>query len=398
MVLIGVVAYNYFKQYVPKYRWNENYVIDNDQPYGLKFIYNILSSPRSKQDFVLLKKPPKVAINDVDTNSLYIFIGYNFQLDSQSSRKLMNFVKRGNNVFISSIESTHNIFNYLTQNKRPFIRYYNVFDSLIKVSFDSSGINNYTFDHKVAKGRVKYGWHGCDSIYMADTLSYFGFNNVSRLNGYYVDCFKIKYGKGWFVFHFNPILLTNYTLAGKDGYSYFSNLINPYIKKKIYWDEFSKVSAGSDGNDITESPLRFILSDKNLRWTWYLMWLLVLVFIIVNSKRKQAIIPIVAANRNTTIEYMNSVSKLHYNSRSLVYLADTILKHLLIFIKQRYDISPELKKHEIAKLLAPKSGISEETLNKMFRHHMGVKYSPVREPKELIEFYKLTEYFYKNCK
>ena len=89
---------------------------------------------------------------------------------------------------------------------------------------------------------------------------------------------------------------------------------------------------------------------------------------------------------------------LYYQNNSLVFLADEILKQLLVFIKHKYEISPNLDKSEIARLLAPKSGISEETINKLFKLHMGVKYSPMTETKDLIEFYSLTEYFYKNCK
>ena len=89
---------------------------------------------------------------------------------------------------------------------------------------------------------------------------------------------------------------------------------------------------------------------------------------------------------------------LYYQSNSMVFLADEILKQLLVFIKHKYDVSPNLDKSEIARLLAPKSGISEELINKLFQQHMGVKYSPVRETKDFFEFYALTEYFYKNCK
>lgn len=223
--------------------------------------------------------------------------------------------------------------------------------------------------------------------------------NELNIQNYYVDCFRIKYGKGWFIFHFNPILLSNYTLTGKQGLSYINSLFSEYNKNRIYWDEFSKTALYNDYmNPANESPLRFILSERSLRWSWYFICILVLVFVIMNAKRKQAYIPLLPSNRNTTIDYINSISTLYYQNDSLVFLADEILKQFLIFVKHKYNIPLNLEKSQIAKLLAPKSGIQEEIINKLFKHHMGVKYSPMKETKDLIEFYKLTEYFYTNCK
>jgi len=50
------------------------------------------------------------------------------------------------------------------------------------------------------------------------------------------------------------------------------------------------------------------------------------------------------------------------------------------------------------KVLALRSGIPEEKISILFRRHSEVRYSTVPEIKDFFEFYKLTEYFYQNCK
>lgn len=389
----------FVRGYFPKYRWGENYTATNEHPYGLKLFYDLMQK-KYKDDFVLINKAPKYQLSKQDTSSLYVFIGEKFILDSASSRELFDFVYQGNNAFISCKESTHDLFLLYTQNERPTITYHFYDNLMIDLAFDSlhSG-SKFHFDFKQYKKAVIYRWAGIDSLYFTDTLARFKYESVSTFRNYYVDCFRFKVGKGWILFHFNPVLLSNYTLSGKSGYNYVNSLFSPYIKQKIYWDEYSKTAIDADyTNSSKETPLRFILSQKGLKWAWYLIGILVLLFIIMNSKRKQALIPLMPQNKNTTIEYINSISTLYYQNGSLAFLSDEILKQFMYFIKHKYDISTNMDKSEIAKKLAPRSGIPEEMLHKLFKHYMGVRYSPVKETRDLIEFYKLTEYFYKNCK
>jgi len=399
LALVGMVIFYYGKQYIPKYHWDENYINTNDQPYGLKFLFDLFSKSRPKSNFIVINKELKY-VDFSDTSSLYVFIGGKYYIDETSSYLLINFVKRGNNVFISSKESTHNIFSILTQGKKPIIycKYYN--DSLVHINLNNGpDTGTFQFDYKLLKKRAINSWYCFDSLYFADTLSFLGFEKISSIRNCYVDCFRIKCGKGWFIFHFNPVLLSNYVLTGKDGYRYINSLFSQYNKKTIIWDEYSKLSLYNRGyGNSHETPLRFILSERSLKWAWYLICIFVLIFIVVNAKRKQAFIPVMQINRNTTIEYLNSISVLYYQNNSLEFLADQIFKQLSIFLKHKYDISVDVKKQETVKLLALKSSVSEEKINELFTYYSYVKYSFDREKKELIKFYQLTEYFYKNCK
>lgn len=399
LALIVLVIVYFVRGYLPKYRWGENYIATNEHPYGLKLFYDLLQK-KYKDNFIFINRDPKYLLSKEDTSSLYVFIGEKYILDSANSSEIFDFVYRGNNAFISCKESTNNLFLIYTNNERPTISYHYYDNLMIDLTFDSlHGGSDFRFDFKQYKKTVTYRWAGIDSLYFADTLACFGYEKVSSFKNYYVDCFRFKVGKGWIVFHFNPILLSNYTLSRKDGFNYVNSLFSPYNKNKIYWDEYSKAPVDNDySNPAKETPLRFVLSQKSLKWAWYLIGILVLLFVIFNSKRKQAQIPLMPQNKNTTLEYINSISALYYQNGSLAFVSDEILKQLMYFIKHKYDISPSLDKSEIAKKLAPRSGIPEKMIHKLFKHYMGVRYSPVKETKDLIEFYKLTEYFYKNCK
>jgi hypothetical protein len=399
VVLTVLAVYWYIKGYMPKYRWTENYLYNNEQPYGLKLFHDLLSNTHPKGNFIFVDKTPKDFLWKEGSTALYVFIGSNYISDSANSRALANFVKRGNNAFISSFESEHNIFRILTQGKHPVIYYHIFTDSIVNVSFDTLYESRYTFDYMSGKHRGMHNWAGLDSSTIPDSLTNYGFEKVSCVGNRKVDCFRVKYGKGWFVFHFNPILFTNYNLSKEVGYNYINRLFSAYNKPRILWDEFSKSGMMDDkSNPLHETPLRFILAERSLRWSWYLLCALVLLYVIFNSKRKQAYIPLLPKNKNTTIEYINSIAILHHQNNSDEFLADEILKQFLSFVKHKYGISPNMKKKEIPVVLAPLSGVSEDIINNLFEKYMGVKCSTQVENKSLLEFYQLTEYFYQNCK
>ncbi|HEX2934659.1 MAG TPA: hypothetical protein VHO72_04845 [Bacteroidales bacterium] len=395
IILLFIGFYYFFiKGYIPKYRWVETYSYQSEQPYGLKLLYEALSSPRERKNFVIIKNSPKPYLEGADSTSLFMFIGGQFITDSATCESMMNFVHRGNHVFISSINSTHNLFQFLTNWEHPMI-YYNYYsDSVVNVVVPSIPDSVFKFNYRVVDKSESRHWYGFEQPLLRDTLSKYGFESVSHIDSGLVDCFRIKYGKGWFIFHHNPVLLTNYYLAQEKGLSYVNALLSSYSATKIYWDEFSKTSFTEASPK--ESPLRFILSEKSFRWAWYLLFVLITLFVVFNAKRKQAAIPLLPFNKNTTIEYVTAIATLHYQNKSLNYLADEMMKQFLAFVKHRYGISPNLDKSEIAKQLAPLSGIPYETLESLFKRYLDVKYMP--DVKYLIEFYKLTAYFYLNCK
>jgi hypothetical protein len=400
IVTVVVLLFFYFRSQSPKYRWYENYQYNNNQPYGLKLIFDLLSKSRSKKDIVLINRPIKESLDKSDTSALYVFIGANFMADSIGSESLINFVARGNNAFISSKSSSHCIFSTVTKGQYPFITYEYVSDSTINVFFnDGQKDSVFKFNYKYRKMLMLNRWFGIPRSFFSDTLSGYGFEGITHIDYWLTDCFRVKWGKGWFIFHFNPVFFTNYNMAKSEGLNYINRLLSDYNKQKIYWDEFSKTPVRGMGEDTTqESPLRFILSERSLRWSWYLIIIFILIFILFNSKRRQARMPLMPVNRNTTVEYINAIAAHHHSNNSNAFLADEILKLFLSFISHRYGISSKMDRKEMIKILAKRSYVPEETIKILFIRHAEARYNPVPEAKDLIDFYKLTEYFYQNCK
>lgn len=399
VLIMAGVFYYLTRNDSPKYNWNETFDNQGTQPYDLKLTYDLLAASRPKNAFVHVNSSLLNFLSTPDSSALYMFIGHDFYMDSVASIVMIDFVKRGNNAFISSTVSESFLLQILSNNQYPYSHYKFFQDSIIKIrvtpNFQEKD-STFKFDYRYGKFLKLHKWHGFESSFIEDTLATFGFEQLSNVKYALSDCFRIKCGEGWFIFHFNPILFTNYYMRQEAGFRYTNQLLSRYNKQKIYWDEASKSASGK--SNMHESPLRFILSQKSLKWSWYLLCLFILLFVVFNAKRKQAYIPLLPSNRNTTIEYITSLATLHFQHNSLSYMADEILKQLLSFSKHKYGISPNLERKELIKVLAQRSGVTEESISNIFKRHSEVKYSPVIDTKDLMEFYKVTEYFYQNCK
>lgn len=93
-----VVAFLVFRQ--PKHNWQETLTTATEGPYDLTVFKTLLDSSTTAQ-FVTTDKAVTEWIDTVE-NSNYIFVGRQPFYDSTEAAAILNFIKRGNTVFIAS--------------------------------------------------------------------------------------------------------------------------------------------------------------------------------------------------------------------------------------------------------------------------------------------------------
>ncbi len=404
LCVAGYFFFVYFKEFLPKYRWIESYRYDDDNPYGLKITYEIFESICKKNNFVFIDSPPKDVIIKTDKNSSYIFIGAKWVADSLTVENFCEFVKNGNYAYISSYDPPYELIDKLCKNEYQ-LSYYDTFpDSVIETSFVNSNKTEkprkFNFHCQYLKKKKIYWWSYIDRKHFLDSLSVFGFKPVSEINSEKINCYKITYGKGHFVFHTTPFMLTNYHTVRQEGYEYMNTLFAELKTSKIYWDEYSKAPHFNwQYQSFSEqNPLRYLLSQRGLRWGWYLSLVAVLIYLVFNSKREQQIIPLMPENNNTSAEFVKAVGTLHYQLRSYDVLVDEILKLFLAFVRNRYSIPSHLEKEMLTEEIIRKSGIPEKYIRGIFKLHLAIKYNPNPENKDIISFHSMVEQFYLKCK
>jgi len=353
VIIIGIWgAYKYYiSQYLPKYDWYETYDIKSEEPYGLKYFYDLVKKESTHFNEIDQKFYDKLDTNA--KNATYFGIGYQIFLDSNKVDHLLKFAKNGNTVFISSNNLPKQILlKFYKESKIP-VNYYNYYDGkFIYVHYlDSVNIklpkDSLKFHYQYAKDTMIYYWKGLNYSYVFDTLKSNFFNPLTQINNDGTSSFSLNYGKGKIIINTTPILFTNYNIIQKQGLinaNYYLNYLN---KENVYWDEISQFQDFSNFNLGTKNnPLKFLFSHYTLRWAWYLFLITLLLYVLFRSKREQ---------RN-------------------------------------------ILEKDLMKEIIQRSGIKQQIISDLFNLFRKVRFSPIADSKDLIKLHNAIEYFNKNCK
>jgi hypothetical protein len=414
-VIVLIIAGYFVITNIKSYKWYESYDAEDKNPYGNYALTELLKTTHELQ---VVDGP----LNETKLKrGNYLFVGSYFDIDSAQSETLLEYVKRGNNAYIFSNSQPYNLIQQFGQfdcdTLESEVEYSDeidttVVDSLVNktsyidnrkpsadMSFSklkSSIKKKYHFVYVEKNKPEKYYWSYVDSSYFCH------FNKIEVLGTIdkkHINYYRIKYGKGSFIFHTNPIVFTNYFLINKHAVEYGDEVFSDLKQGTIYWDEYNKeFHYNNSPGRRTSSPLKFILSEPALKAAWYLLLILVLLYIIFYSKRKQRIIPVLEGNYNTSIEFTESIGKLYFLQTNHQKLALQKMKYFLGFIRQRYHYATNTLDNNFIKRLSAKSGIPIGHVEVIFQQYKTLSgYHGIAED-TLINFHQALEYFYQNCK
>ncbi len=126
----------------------------------------------------------------------------------------------------------------------------------------------------------------------------------------------------------------------------------------VYWTEYYQA-----GRMEASTPLRYVLSQPPLRWALYLLLVGLLLFMVLESRRKQRAIPVAQPPTNTTLEFVNTVSNLFLRTRDHHNIAEKKIHYFLDELRTRYRLDTSTLDDAFRAQLMHKSGKSEEEVN-----------------------------------
>lgn len=401
--------------------WKETYDKNSQEPYGTYIVHRLLKSYFAGEQHSTLKDSLNNELPQDNESANYVFIGEALYLDSADTKALLNFVEEGNTAFIASKTLPYTLSDSLHFEECTQTWYYHwedydtMSDTLANFNFEhpdlatADGFNYRFFE----KDKVKtYSWHHIPDYYFcttSDTLIALG-NIQTDTFWQAINFARLTHGNGYFYFHTNPLAFSNFYMAEKEGIAYANKVFSHLPKGKIYWDAVSGVSeeVGRQQNQSAEqdpfkrlsekSPLQYILSQPPLAWAWYLTIALGLMYLIFQAKRKQQVIPVLEQNTNTSLEFIRTIGRLSFMQSNHKKLALQKMRLLLSYIRERYHFQLKPEDQAFAPRLATKSEVPEEVIQTILKYHQNIKTSSFTSENTLIEFHKVMEFFYKNCK
>ncbi|MFW0736994.1 DUF4350 domain-containing protein [Flavobacterium sp. T12S277] len=314
--------------------WRPTYSVNDKIPFGLyvfdKEINGFFKNHTVERiatltpyEYLDSKYNNDTLVEDYKIKGTFINISESNTIDEESVNELFYFVSRGNNAFLSM---------------KTFPKY--LLDSL-KVEVNSDYQNSGSTTVWLANPQLK-----AKKYKFAQTLEDY-FSKIDTANttvlGYqmaslkkakkHINFIKVPYHNGHFYLHTQPLAFTNYHLLKANHYEYAESVLSFLPKGDIFW-----YTKGQNNESISESPLRYILSQPGLKWAWYFFLFGMLIFIIFNAKRKQRIVPILKPLPNLTVDFTKTIGNLYYQEGDHTNIIDKKIIYFLEKIRNEYLI------------------------------------------------------------
>ncbi|WP_428231696.1 DUF4350 domain-containing protein [Flavobacterium sp.] len=331
--------------------WRPTYSVNDKIPYGLFVFDKEINGffKNHKVERISTLTPYEFLDSKYDENPLlknytikgnFITISEANTIDEQSIKEIFYFVSHGNNAFLSM---------------RTFPQY--LLDSLkveVKSDFQYNGTTSVWTTNKSVKTK-KYNFQQQVEDYFSkiDTLNTTVLGYQGTKNQKHINYIKVPYRRGHFYLHTQPVAFTNFNLLKADHYQYAENVLSYLPEGAIFW-----YTKGQNGESISDSPLRYILSQPALKWAWYIFLIGMLIFIIFNAKRKQRIVPILKPLPNLTVDFTKTIGNLYYQEGDHTNIIDKKIIYFLEKIRTEYLIDTTKLDDDFIKKLHYKTGKS----------------------------------------
>ena len=276
--------------------WFPSYVAKHKIPLGTYVLNKELSTIFPSSNIEIVSVPPYVYLQDSTRIGTYFFVDEALNFGDAEFLRLMKFVARGNDVFISTHGMNIDTLNFETErlvsknlDEKVFFKQLNKAFKGKEFTYDRPFINQ-VFTKIDTTNTTILGITG-----------YVNSNEERTEEG--INFVKHSYGKGNFYLHTFPEVFTNYTILNETNHQHTANILS-YLRDDIpiLWDAYYKT-----GKSKITSPLQYLLGSKYLKWAYYMALIGVLIFVIFEGKRKQRSIPIITPLKNKSIKILRNI-------------------------------------------------------------------------------------------
>lgn len=444
LLLVLLVMLFSIEQMIPKpINWRTSYTSGDKIPYGAYVLYDQLDElfPESKIELVNTDPMTFLKRTQEETNGNYIFINDYLQFDEVEVDYLMEFAARGNKVFIATTTGYGPLAD--TLNLETSYSYYADEGDTVRVRLTNKSFKDRSYVY-VKGSEYKYleSYDTLNTKVLGEILPfepYEGFieeiigndkedtveeealiepeeveetdeEYVYEDDDYYyeeedpdaaylraqnrkipqVNFIETKVGDGAIYYNLNPIAFTNYYMLQDGKQQYVSEVFSYLNDGPIYFDDY-----GKSGRRVVTSPMRYVLSQKTLKWAYYIATVCVLLYFFFAGKRRQRIVPVVEPLENSSVEFTKTIGQLFYQSGDINGVVDKKINYFLERLRSRYFVNTENLDAAFIKRLAVKSGKSQNFTEDVILYINKLRSQPVNNEYELKQLNKRIEAFLK---
>ena len=324
--------------------WTKNFDIQEKTPFGL-FIFNQEANHVFDENLSRTVMSPYAFYEENQKMASHNILVVEKNIDQESWKKIFEQVSAGSDAMIVSSRILG-----LPADTLGFVQTNTTFDDSHFLKFtDQKMVNDKLFLDKFPGGK--------GFSFISKNAEILGYSSGEEQNNS-ANFIRVKFGKGNFYLHSEPLFLTNYYLLyGKNSKKYFENVFSYLPKRNTVW------FVETTGSGAAKSPLSFILSKPALRYAWWCLLAGLLLFIFFNAKRKQRIVPVIEPLKNKSAEFVKSVGNLYLQEGDFHDMMARKAQYFLNRIRLDFMIDTTNLDESFAKKLQLKTGTTIEKIN-----------------------------------
>ncbi len=396
-----------------KYNWTTTYKHDKDQPYDFSILQQLL---KDNYEFERIDRNPaeRLPIDDAKNNAYFFIGGYPYH-DQKTAEAIFNFAKNGGEVVLLTESQPDSLLYFISAYINNEISLNtDIRSSLaINASFRSEADSkNYRFSYKTsAKDSSEFYWTYFPAEFNSAFTRYGSFKEKDNANKQYNNFVGLKVGNGHVYWHSNPLLFTNLYLSKNNvnGFEHLNAFLGHFEAKKWYWDHASVTATRSKTpsvRDKAEKPrtsMQYIFSQPALKFAWLILLAMAVLYALFGAKRRQQHIPILESNRNTSLEFINTIGLLYFQQQDHKVIFEKIMQLFRAHLRCRYGLTfkdEELQDDHKIRLTVKRTDVSESIIRNIFSDYLELKSKLIKNDVEmsaeiLNKFYQLVDNFYK---
>ena len=396
-----------------KFNWTTTFKHDKDQPYDFSILQQLL---KDNYEFERIDRNPaeKLPVKDAKSKA-YIFIGAYPYHDQKTAEAIFDFAKNGGDVVLLTESQPDSLFYLISGyiNNEIFLKTEIRSSLKINTSFSSqSGSKNYSFSYKIsAKDSSEFYWTYFPPEFNSAFKRYGSFKDSEKTNKQYTNFIGLNIGDGHVYWHCNPLLFTNLYLSKNNisGFEHLNAFLSHFEAKKWYWDYASvtptrsKTPSERDKAEKPKTSMQYIFSQPALKFAWLILLATALLYALFGAKRRQQHIPILEANRNTSLEFINTIGLLYFQQQDHKVIFEKIMQLFRAHLRRRYGLilkDEDLQDENKIRLAVKRTDISESIIRNIFSNYLELKSRLNKNYVEmsaetLNKFYLMVDQFYK---
>lgn len=366
--------------------WFPSYYKADKIPLGT-FVLHKLMEDSFKEDFIETDLPPFEFLQQEDLNGTYVFINNELAFDKTELDTLLNWVSKGNNVFISANYLSEKLLDTLNLKMATEVSISKITTEPLVKLVNKSISSGKTF-HIEKDLPVRY-FSKIDTV-SHTVLGVSGiYENSVKINKPQINFIEIPMEKGRIFLHTQPEVFSNFFLLAGENADYTSALLS-YLNdgEALYWDNYYK-----SGKHVNISPLRVLLNNKYFKWAYYFVLIGVLLFVIFEGKRKQRSIPIIKPLTNKTYEYTKTIAGMYLDKNEYHAIAQKQIVLFLEYIRTKLRLPTEHANDRFYKAVAERSGNTLEDTLELFTLIEKINTQKNTTKEELMKLYERIKSF-----